>query len=511
MEDVVEVHTMIKMILILKLIFVFILLAILLILLIPKSREHFSLNTGISSISMLKGVMGDSPITNMNQFDDELVRNQSILSDQHSMLIAKRCYQFRAETNDESSEPLLRLMDANIPVDTMTFTYNTGDAEPPTMSDKVLKLLGQMKQKLGGVAIAGPVFVLVGQTPYYRNEQCGMMPVQFYASDYLLKPTNVVTEQSGKCADREKPYMKVYLLAIYPAYLADTLQRRIIPQIYENSADRTTEYLEKLVMHILRPYESVKQYCFMECAADNALACGCVSSPNNPESMCLAPRRNANTAEEQQTPIKNHFLMMYTVNVRNSDILKAEVMNSTWTYGELPLQAQAKHTAPDLDGNGNTVYLDRQNVECSKNGVLSQFQLVRPSSNKVQYNYTCQNASDIYPSVYWATNFNEEGGGNMVYLDRHNVQCPAGTALSRFRLQRNGQGKYRYNYRCSQVPSMGQCTNKSTTQDLDGGGNMVYLDRQNVGCGEKEVMTRFRLVRPTMSTVRYDYTCCARE
>lgn len=54
-----------------------------------------------------------------------------------------------------------------------------------------------------------------------------------------------------------------------------------------------------------------------------------------------------------------------------------------------------------------------------------------------------------------STPFNEEGGGNAVYLDRHNVECGPNETINRFRLVResgpNGAtGKYRYDYYCCQ-------------------------------------------------------------
>jgi len=56
-----------------------------------------------------------------------------------------------------------------------------------------------------------------------------------------------------------------------------------------------------------------------------------------------------------------------------------------------------------------------------------------------------------------------------------------------------------------------RCRNQSTTFDLDGGGNLIYLDRQRVFCGPDEVMSGFRLVRESAQfpgKVRYNYTCC---
>jgi uncharacterized small protein (DUF1192 family) len=51
------------------------------------------------------------------------------------------------------------------------------------------------------------------------------------------------------------------------------------------------------------------------------------------------------------------------------------------------------------------------------------------------------------------TPFNDEGGGNAVYLDRHDLRCESNEMLGQFRLVRNGAGQYRYDYTCCKVAS----------------------------------------------------------
>ena len=52
---------------------------------------------------------------------------------------------------------------------------------------------------------------------------------------------------------------------------------------------------------------------------------------------------------------------------------------------------------------------------------------------------TCRNA---------ATGWNDEGGGNAIFLDRHNVECADNEYLTKLKLNRNGKGKFQYDYRC---------------------------------------------------------------
>lgn len=54
-----------------------------------------------------------------------------------------------------------------------------------------------------------------------------------------------------------------------------------------------------------------------------------------------------------------------------------------------------------------------------------------------------------------------------------------------------------------------QCRAVATPFDLDGGGNAVFLDRQNLSCRADEALSQFRLVRnPAGTLYQYQYTCC---
>ena len=55
-----------------------------------------------------------------------------------------------------------------------------------------------------------------------------------------------------------------------------------------------------------------------------------------------------------------------------------------------------------------------------------------------------------------ATPMNDDGRGNAVYLDRHDVNCNDGEALAGFKLQRKaGGGKYQIKYKCCKLPAAG--------------------------------------------------------
>ena len=104
--------------------------------------------------------------------------------------------------------------------------------------------------------------------------------------------------------------------------------------------------------------------------------------------------------------------------------------------------------APNADGGGNSIYLDRHHVTCY-NKAIKRIHLRRPSGNQINYLYRCGN-TDLSNITEYTTPANNWGGGNAVYIDRHNIACPAGSVLSAFRLERPAHDTIRYRYSCGQ-------------------------------------------------------------
>ena len=103
----------------------------------------------------------------------------------------------------------------------------------------------------------------------------------------------------------------------------------------------------------------------------------------------------------------------------------------------------------------------------------------------------------------------------MEFLDRHNVQCPAGSAIAQFKLNAKDNGnRISYSYNCIKpaIENKMTCYDKSTSPSIANGFgfNTEYLDRQNVKCGDNEVMQRFRMAsNMAANSLLYEYKCCA--
>lgn len=162
----------------------------------------------------------------------------------------------------------------------------------------------------------------------------------------------------------------------------------------------------------------------------------------------------------------------------------------------------AAETRANEDGKGNMIYLDRHRLDCGTKAIRS-FKLFRPTRDTIAYSYACGSRS-MGAGSSKETRANEDGKGNMIYLDRHSVSC-GNHALQSFRLFRPTRTTIAYSYKCGTV-KLKKITHHETRATDYGKGNMIYLDRQNVSCGSR-YMTGFKLFRPTPTTVAYKYSC----
>ena len=161
------------------------------------------------------------------------------------------------------------------------------------------------------------------------------------------------------------------------------------------------------------------------------------------------------------------------------------------------------------DEGGHVRFLDRQHVNCGDDA-LNRFQLTRPSGNTISYRVHCLEGVNNSSTGWNYTAVNSDGGGNMTVLKNHKVDC-GNKAISEFVLRNPAKtAQIKYAFRCSNLPHTGQCREMVTSYDADGSGNSVYLDRQNVSCGEGEAMSSFVLEQnSSKNRVRYNYKCCA--
>ena len=173
-----------------------------------------------------------------------------------------------------------------------------------------------------------------------------------------------------------------------------------------------------------------------------------------------------------------------------------------------------RDTGFQTDGDGKPVYLDRHSLHCPSGYVINYIKLQRNSGHtKIRYRYRCCR-SQLSCSDTRKTNgktYNGGGEGNSVYLDRQSIQC-SNKGISYLKLDRSGD-KWNYKYDCCSVSysrSSVSCYYKDTGFNKDGGGDAVYLDRHTIQCNsDRDFITYIKLKRNSgHNKVRYDYKCC---
>jgi len=94
---------------------------------------------------------------------------------------------------------------------------------------------------------------------------------------------------------------------------------------------------------------------------------------------------------------------------------------------------------------GNTIYLDKLHVNCDNNPILN-FKLHTEDYN-IRYNYQCGTRSAPQNDCRDIKTRESEESSNSAFLDKQNVICNHDEVLTQFKLNRNGQ-KWWYDYRC---------------------------------------------------------------
>jgi hypothetical protein len=127
--------------------------------------------------------------------------------------------------------------------------------------------------------------------------------------------------------------------------------------------------------------------------------------------------------------------------------------------------------------------------------------------NKARYNYTCQTTNKpLTQAQRLETPWNDVGGWNMVYLDRHNVKCPDGAGMHGYHMRASGD-KASYEYWCHPDMVTSKCTQKQTPFNAETP-DFNYLDRHGVQCDPGKALNQFNLQRDWRGQFSINYTCC---
>jgi hypothetical protein len=128
------------------------------------------------------------------------------------------------------------------------------------------------------------------------------------------------------------------------------------------------------------------------------------------------------------------------------------VVDATRDGNHLYHNFEYKNTQFNDYHDGSTYYLDRHEIDCNGKPISSIN--LEKIDNQIRYNYKCANVplNAIDTLIQNQTANNDPGNGQNIYLDRHNITCPDEQVLTNLKLNTvNNSGKLEinYSYKCA--------------------------------------------------------------
>ena len=136
------------------------------------------------------------------------------------------------------------------------------------------------------------------------------------------------------------------------------------------------------------------------------------------------------------------------------------------------------------------------------------------SGDQIRYRYQCTKLKQpiCTNSVKYGTNDNH-GDGNSHHIDRFPVDCQTNGFVYGFRFENTGNGNGRYKVDCCDIQSSWtssvSCYSSSTTPTDYANNDINFLDRQQIWCNSGYALSYFRYFNVnSYAQVKLDYRCC---
>merc|ERR1719506_2158649 len=161
---------------------------------------------------------------------------------------------------------------------------------------------------------------------------------------------------------------------------------------------------------------------------------------------------------------------------------------------------QTKKTNCALLRGKKIQYLDRQNLKCGSGKAMASFTVNSAgcSGNDMRYQYDCMEADYGQETSTFSKSSSCQLGHNQYehYLDRQNVDCGSGNLISDFDVTSCTGNNEKYSLKCVKPETpLTEVTKHQTGCHTGVNKNMQYLDRLNVNCPAGKALTRFQMSR----------------
>ena len=161
----------------------------------------------------------------------------------------------------------------------------------------------------------------------------------------------------------------------------------------------------------------------------------------------------------------------------------------------------------DQNQKQTTNQLVNLDIDCTNYEGINRFKLSRRDSS-IFYDYKCKeqyNLGDYRNTIQKNTDLNDYGNGNTIYLDRHEINCNnKGIKDIKF-IKENDRIKY--DYKCG-IYNLNNISNHETNYEDNGQGRNIFLDRHNLNCPNDKILTKIKLkTNHQTNQIKYNYTC----
>ena len=172
---------------------------------------------------------------------------------------------------------------------------------------------------------------------------------------------------------------------------------------------------------------------------------------------------------------------------------------------------------------GSMIPLTKLNVKCEVNQALCAFNMDLPSDTTMAYEFKCVSVNSTSSEVrYTRWNgmrlFDDYLFSSGNYLDRHNVDCGNDSVISDFVLSINTKDRtMRYVYTCLKT-NVNKCQIARTKQSIgfdtkDDYARSYYLSKQSIVLSDNQVLQRFQLISiydaQSRPYFKYEYRYCS--
>ena len=261
-----------------------------------RSKENFE--DPITSYSLYKQY-------NSKEYDNQMYMYKDTIGDINDFLLVYGC----GINLGKSPEALNELVEASAKglyvIPFSVYTPNMID-----VNNRIYSMIQEFYDKIGRNKIQGQIYVVISQSPYYRDENNNPLAIQFNHTNYLSLPFNAAMNTG---VDTYPP-IQFYGHLIFTAY--NTRAQLIID----------TEVRMTAVLNIKKNFRQKESICFMKCPHSDR-PCGCASQDAPYLTNCLE-----STNPSQMTSGEFYtYAILYRVNPRFGDFIARNIMDTDYS------------------------------------------------------------------------------------------------------------------------------------------------------------------------------------